>query len=768
MKSQILKALLIFIILPLTLIIIGLAFLAFKLDSEIADRMSKKSLIVPTIYYSTTRIFTPGMQLFQIKELLNELKNTLRERTPEQNLFPGDFSFQNREACIKLTQISDLAEEAHCLAIFWPELPFEKFKSSQLRIAVFNSNGLITHTFAGTPPQIVADFILPPEEIVQYLGDEPILRKPLVLGDIPTDCLNALISIEDQHFLEHKGVSFTGILRAGVKNLVSGRAAQGGSTLTQQLVKNYFLTPEKTLKRKLYEFLMALVLETHVDKDQILETYLNIIYLGQQGVYQIRGYGAASEHYFSKPIQNLNLQECSLLGAIVNSPGLFNPFTHPDKSKKRRDLVLTKMRELHFINDSEMNTAQNSTLPSRPKIAISATAPYFIDAVQRQVIADGFDPSSGLNIFTTLDKQAQESAQLAVNEHLEKLEKDNKKIKKISEEQKINLEGLLISADVSTGQIRALVGGRSFKKSQYNRAIDSHRQVGSTMKPLVYLSALLYGGKNGEIFDPLSPVDDRKVTHKFDGQKWTPENYDHVYHGKVPLFYALKNSLNAPTASLGILVGLDKIISVAQTLGVTSPMQQLPSLSLGAFEIRPIEMLQVYLALAHLGDGHKPLLIDYIESAQGKKLLTYLPEPTNKIDAAACASLVSMLKQTLLSGTAKAVTLSGFTNPAAGKTGTTSDNKDTWFIGFTPHHLALVWTGYDNNTSSGLTGASGSVPIWIKYMKSYGSHFVADDFKWPENTEVKKITREDLIQKGIFPENEKEDALTETLLVFKK
>ena len=393
----------------------------------------------------------------------------------------------------------------------------------------------------------------------------------------------------------------------------------------------------------------------------------------------------------------------------------------------------------------------------------SETAPYFIDAVRRQMKELNLS-SEGAKIYTSLDLEAQQEAQQALQSHLNNLEKNVKALKQ-KKEKGHNLEGVVLSGDPETGLISVVVGGRSFRMTQFNRAIDGHRQVGSIMKPFVYLTALAQPENETRNFTPLSLLNDERFEIKYEGQRWSPENYTQKFYGIVPLFYALKNSLNASTASLGLKVGLDKIITTANTLGLQSPMKALPSLVLGSFEMYPREVLQAYMTITHLGQKPNLSFIRKVVDNNGKDVYEHIPQATPVYDPVDTAVLVGMMKQTVLTGTARAVSLSGFTHPAAGKTGTTSDYKDAWFVGFTPHMTTLVWVGYDNNEATRLTGGSGAVPVWVQFMKKAATIYPAEDFPWPEGTVKVTLTPEQLEKVGAKKEEEDN---TPVELIFRK
>lgn len=620
--------------------------------------------------------------------------------------------------------------------------------SEPVQIIAFNSQSEVVGTFAGANPRAVESAVLSPELYAQYYGDRPTLRTEVSLGQIPPACKDALLAIEDPAFLEHSGISFTGLIRAVLTNLRRGRFAQGGSTITQQLVKNYFLTEEKTLRRKFTEIAMSFLVERRASKEDILETYLNLIYMGQNGPFEVRGFAAASQHYFAKPIDRLEIHECALLAAILNSPGMFNPFTKPEASMKRRTRVLEKMKESGRIDAETAARASALPLPKSPARSMTEPAPYFVKSARKELEALGLDLSQGLRVYTTLDLRAQEAAQRAVRQGLEKLETTNALIGKIKAEKGKSLEALLVAADPSSGFINAIVGGRSYTATQYNRATESRRQVGSVMKPFVYLTALESGSRNDEPFTPESEIDDSAYTIKYDGQSWTPKNYDGKYRGTIPLWFALVESLNSSTARLGQEVGIKNVIELSRRLGMTSKLENLPSLSLGAFEIAPLEVLTAYTSIARLG-SRVPLSTLYrVEDLSGRELHSFRPTSEVVVNMEAASMLVGILKAAVDHGTGRGARAIGLLGPAAGKTGTTNDKKDSWFAGFTPHQVAVVWVGYDDNTSHGLTGGSGAVPIWSQFMmnsqKLAKSTLSNSDFPWPDTVQLKTIELSDL------------------------
>ena len=619
------------------------------------------------------------------------------------------------------------------------ECLFFRLEDGRNYLVGFSVRNEVSLVFSGDPLTEKTKISLPPRLYAQFYNDVPILRGLVKVGDVPLQCIQAITAVEDSQFLEHRGVSWTGLIRAALRNIVKGRFAQGGSTITQQLVKNYFLTPEKTIRRKFVEMFMSLLLEARTTKDQILESYMNVIYMGQSGPFQVIGLKAASEYYFGKNLAYLDLHQCALLAGIINSPGRFNPFRNPDNAKQRREKVLNRMVEVGFLDEVDANIAKRQALPNRPVERLSEPAAYYTQAVFRELDELGIENDDGLKVYTSLNEGAQEYAQELTKKHVNKLELSYRSIQEKKESGK-NLEASLISVDVKTGAILALVGGRRYSKTQFNRVLDGNRQVGSIMKPFVYLAALENEDEDGNPYTAFSVLSDEKFTHNYEGQSWTPRNYDKKTRGDVPVYYALKSSLNIPTAKLGLQVGLENIIDVAIRAGITSEMKAFPSLTLGAFEIRPLEVAQSYQSIANFGLRRKIHTIARIENMEGETIFEQDDESELNFAPTTVGQLVSMMQQTVDSGTARLARLRGFSRQAAGKTGTTSDTKDAWFAGFTPNTLTVTWTGYDDNTPTGLTGASGALPLWIEYMKSFETKYPQSDFEWPEGLESKTTT----------------------------
>lgn len=736
-RNWILLGLLSIVTLPIIYLVIWL----FVIDVQVRDKFDKTGFVKPTTYYSAApRIFVH--EFFSENNLLSHLQQKdYRQKTWGSPLRSGDYAQTSGEECQKIH-----ADALKCFA-------FHHHLQKMIYIIAAEETDRVIAIVSVDPDSqeshAVDSVELFAEVFAQYLGIDPILQKPLSLSRIPRLCLDAALAIEDPEFLNHQGVSFRGLARAVLVNIKNFRLAQGGSTITQQLVKNHFLNAERTFSRKIKEMFIAFVVEGRIPKDQILETYLNIIYLGQQGSYQIRGVGAAAPFYFNKPADQLNLAECALLGAIINSPGRYNPFKNPENALARRKKVLSAMLEQQRILPEDFTAAVEQPLPHRTGVEIKETSPYFIEGVQRELSQLGFHDLSGYNIYTTMNLFAQEAAQKALQTKLSALESTSEYHQKNKNH---SLQGVVISSHPKTGELLALVGGRDHRRSPFNRIFDGHRQVGSVFKPLVFLAALI---ENSE-FSPLTPLENSPWTYTYEKQKWTPHNYDNSHSAPIPAFYALKESLNIPTARLALQVGLDKIIEVAKELGVTSPLQPLPSLSLGAFEMRPIEVLHVYTSIARWGLPTPLTSLRKVENSSGqiiieKNLDTQGEQIGRREDF---LILQSMLTQTMISGTGKSARMSGLQIESAGKTGTTSNYKDAWFAGITENQVSVVWMGYDDNTPLKLSGSSGALPIWTEYMKQLSQKQLIPPLRWPEDAQVepKEFSEQELIEMGIPPE----------------
>jgi penicillin-binding protein 1B len=536
-------------------------------------------------------------------------------------------------------------------------------------------------------------------------------RVLVQIKDVPPQLVQALLAVEDRAFFKHHGVSPRGILRAIIANLRAGGTVQGGSTLTQQLVKNFYLSNERTLSRKLNEAIMALLLDWHYDKNEILEAYLNEVYLGQDGARAIHGFGLASEFYFERPIGELKLQHMALLVALVKGPSYYDPRRHPDRALARRNLVLDTLVEEGAIDIQAARAAQATKLDVAPGSPSGVTPyPAYIDLVRRHLRREYREEdltSEGLRIFTTLDPLVQASAERAVSGKLVELERSRGMAKN-------TLEGAMIVTAVESGEVLAVVGGREPRFTGFNRALDAVRQIGSLAKPAVYLAALM----DPAHYTLATPIDDTPFRFKnHDGSYWAPMNYDRQYHDSVLLENALAHSYNVATARLGMAVGLPQVIRTMQALGVERDLKAYPSLLLGAQSLTPLEVAQMYQTLA-AGGFRTPLrAIREVLDADGKPLTRYPLTVNQAIDPAPVFLLNTAMQEVVRTGTGRA--LNSMLSPdlaIAGKTGTTDDLRDSWFAGYTGDKLAVAWVGRDDNKPAGFSGGAGALRVWGDMM----------------------------------------------------
>jgi len=536
-------------------------------------------------------------------------------------------------------------------------------------------------------------------------------RILLQLSEVPDTLTEALIAIEDRSFYQHSGVSPRAIARAFWVNVRSGEVVQGGSTLTQQLVKNYFLTNVRSLWRKVNEALTALLLERRYTKDEILEAYLNEIYLAQDGQRAIHGFGLGSLFFFQRPIEELSTAQLALLVGMVKGPSYYDPRRHPERAKQRRDLVLRVMYEQTLIDQAEYQKSRNEPLGLVGAVAgTSKQFPAFVDLVRRQLRRDYREEdlvSEGLKIFTTLDPQVQWALQKSLDERVQPLLKEHPE-----------MQGAGLVTHSANGEVLALAGGRQAGFAGFNRALDARRHVGSLIKPAVYLTAL----EQPKRYSLATLLDDGPLEHQQTDGVWSPNNYDHKFHDQVMLYQGLANSYNVATARLGLDLGADAVIRTLRRLSVSSPLNPYPSLFLGATDLSPLDVTSLYLNFAS-GGFHIPLrAIRSILDGEGEPLQRYDLEVARVIDPQPAYLINRALQSVVEEGTARSLNYRFSRDLGlAGKTGTTNDLRDSWYAGYDGAQLAVVWMGRDDNQPMGLTGASGAMQVWSRLYAQTGA-----------------------------------------------
>ena len=530
------------------------------------------------------------------------------------------------------------------------------------------------------------------------------------LADVPKHFVQTLIAVEDRSFFTHAGFDVRGLARAA-RSVFSDRV-QGGSTITQQLVKNFFLTPERTIQRKGTELVMAVLLELHYDKNEILETYLNEIYFGQDRDRAIHGVGLAAQFYFGKEVGQLSVPESALLVGMIRGPAHYDPYRHPQRALERRNFVLRETRDQKGITSDEYASARGSPINVSKKAGMGTTPyPAFLQLVHRQLRRDYDEAdlrSEGLRIFTTLDPRVQESAETALAKRLAQFDKE----KRFGAQP--GLEGAVVVTDPQSGEVQALVGGRDPRYRGYNRALDAARPIGSLLKPAIYLTALSEPAR----YTLLTQIDDGPFVWKSRGAPdWQPANYDKKFHGMVPLRTALAQSYNAAAARLGTELGIERVLDNVRRLGVERPLRPFASTLLGAVELSPLEVAQMYQTIASGGFRSPLRAIREVTTQEGRPLTRYPLAVEQVFAAEPIYLLTAAMQDAVREGTGQS--MKHFLPPeiaVAGKTGTTDEQRDAWFAGFTGDRLGIVWIGYDDNRAARLSGAAAALPIWGDMM----------------------------------------------------
>jgi len=677
------------------IVILGCIFLSYcvVLDFQIRKEFDGKRWFVPARVYAQPLELYAGRRYAQ-RLLIERLKNAAYQSV---STLTGSGQFRVLGSTVEV-----YSRQFH----YWDGIEAAKklkirFTGQQITDITDLVNGQNVSIIRLTPTLIGKVFPLHDED-----------RVLISYKEIPEVLIDALIAVEDRHYFEHFGLDPFGIMRSIYINIIKGKVTQGGSTLTQQLIKNMFLTHERTFTRKINEMLMALMLEYHYSKENILSAYVNEIYLGQNGQRSIHGFGTASEFYFSKPLAELNTAEIALLVGMVKGASYYNPRKQAERALKRRNLVLNLLHEQKFISSAELNRSISMPLAvsNKPRWS-SAKYPAYIDLVRRHLKrdyqADDLQ-NEGLQIHTTLDVEKQEISQNSVTHSLSRLEK----------EKGFNsgtLQSALVLVEQHSGEVLALVGDRNKDKNAFNRALDAKRPIGSLIKPAIYMTALNLPAK----YNVLSSLDDsRLVMQQKNGKSWEPKNYDKRTHGNVPLVRSIAKSYNISTVRLGMALGLENVTQTLKNLGVTAAIPRLPSMLLGALNLSPYEVTQMYQTIASGGLQIPLRTIRSVLDSNGQPLRRYDLAVREYIKPETAFLTQYILTEVVHNGTAKRLKRElPSLIPLAGKTGTTNGLRDSWFAGFGDRILSVVWLGRDNNQTAKLTGSTGAMQIWVNMMK---------------------------------------------------
>jgi len=625
-------------------------------------------------------------------------------------------------------------------------LSFHNADSATIHI----SDGKVTAiNSAGSGEALSAYELEPPLLTSLDSGNEERSKRQLIkYQDIPKLMVQAVTSIEDRRFFEHNGVNFVRLFGAAYADMRSGRKSQGGSTITMQISRGFFLSPARTYKRKLTEMLIAYELEQKLTKEQIFELYANQVYMGQRGSFSIHGFAEASRAYFDKDLQSLTLPEAALLAGLIQGPNLLSPYKYPERALERRNLVIESMVETGDITRDEADKAKATPLKLAPPNVEASDAPYFVDLV-KDTLSNRYGEremnEQALRIYTTLDPDLQRAAADAVqagirnvDEQVEKLRTHKVKVgtgKNAKAETEIRpgpqAQVALVALDPHTGEVLAMVGGRNYGMSQLDHA-TAKRPTGSIFKPFVYAAAVntaLAGAPT--VLTPATVVDDSPTTFVYEDKTYEPRNYKQEYHGEVSAEYALAYSLNNATVKLAEMVGYDNVAALARAAGISS-VKATPAMALGAYDASPMEMAGAYTVFANDGVRISPIMLKAVHNSQGEAVETFTTDKTSVLDPRVAYVMTSMMEGVMNWGYGYAVRRDGFTAPAAGKTGTSHDG---WFAAYTSNLLCVVWVGFDDYSDLKLSGAMTAAPIWAEFMKraqKVPAYSNMTDFKQPD------------------------------------
>ncbi|HAS6204590.1 TPA: penicillin-binding protein 1B [Vibrio vulnificus] len=666
-----------------------LIFVGIYLDSVVKQRFEGQLFQLPTVVYARIQTLYAGENVSR-PELQKEL-DILNYRKVSQPRYPGEYSSSSSkiELIRRPFEFVDGPEaDRHVM------LHFDA--SSLTRIQSLESKGDLGY------------LRLEPKMLGMLEKDTDEQRLFLRREQFPEIMVDALLVTEDRDFYQHDGVSPLAIARAMFVNLKAGRTVQGGSTLTQQLAKNLFLTQDRTLWRKVREAYIALILDYRYSKDRILEAYLNEVYLGQSGKQAIHGFGLASRYYFGQPIQELRIDQLAMLVGMVKGPSYYNPVRFPERTKERRDLVLRLMMQQNMLTASEYDQAASRPLDIQDVPRIASRQPAYFQQLSMELrakVGEAFQGETGLRVFTSLDPISQDKLEKAIS----------KKVPELGKVAGNELEAAAVAVDRTSGEIRAMVGGKRTGYDGFNRAINASRPIGSLVKPAVYLTAL----EQPEKYTLATTLQDTPLSLKGSkGSVWEPRNFDRQFRGDVPLYQALAKSLNVPTVRLGMQLGIDQVSDTLARLGVNrNEIRPVPSMFLGAFSLTPLEVAQMYQTLTNSGRKAPLTALRSVVDLEGHVLYQSLPKSSPAVNEQAAWLTTYAMKQGVAQGTGRYLQNQFAWAALAGKTGTSNDSRDSWFVGVDGREVTTIWLGRDDNQPTKLTGASGALRVYAEYLK---------------------------------------------------
>ncbi|HYN06029.1 MAG TPA: PBP1A family penicillin-binding protein [Vicinamibacterales bacterium] len=680
-------------------VVVTLGFFWVRYGRIIDARFGSEQRTAPRIFgrpfeLEAGRGLTPG----QLVQRLNDIGYAERQKVTQ----PGEFSVAGLS--VMLMTRPEAPSKPHTYRV-----DFSKSGAPSSRASRPDSSSVVSKILADGGAAVKSITLEAPMLAALAPGEK---RRLVPLASIPRHVVDAILTIEDRRFYEHPGIDPVRMFGALVTNLRGDRPyLEGASTITQQIIKNFFLTPDKSYTRKVQEQFMAVVLESRFNKDQILELYLNDVVLGQRGPFEIHGVAEAARIFFGKDIRNVTLAESATMAGLIQSPSVLSPFRNPDRARERRNVVLKEMADVEVITREEAVRTSKEPLRVATR-ALENEAPYFVDFVSKQV-SENFSGllkrDRAVDVYTTLDLHLQRFAQEAVDEGIAQVDKV------LAKRKKGQAQVALVAVDPTTGEILALVGGRAYNQSQFNRAVAAQRQPGSAFKPFVYLAAFEQTAAGTTHLTPATIVADEPTTFVFGEKPYDPANYQGEYDGPITLRRALALSRNVVAIKVAETAGYENVAGLWRRVGVGTPAQPYPSIALGVFEVSPLELTQAYTIFTNGGSIRPLQAITRIVDNGNETAVP--PPPLRPVTRPDVTYLVTnMMRSVINEGTAASVR-SSFSNDAAGKTGTTNDLRDAWFMGFTPTLLTAVWVGFDDNQPIGLSGSQAALPIWTGFMR---------------------------------------------------
>ncbi len=665
---------------------------------QVGTGIARDAWDVPSILYGRPAVIRPGDPVDNLR-LPERLRRLSYQKVPGVPETPGTWSEEPDRIRI------------HTRGVAGGDAPRPGVRAA---IGIAERRVASLETSSGAP---LEELILEPEEIARILGPKMESRRLVPLAAVPKHLQDAVLAAEDSRFYTHFGIDFVGVLRALMTNLRRMRIVQGGSTITQQLAKNFFLSPKRSIWRKIREAELAIIIEFRFSKEEIFQAYLNKIYFGQEGPRGIYGVEDAANFYFSRSVGELTLEEAALLAGIIRSPHRYSPLRMADTARNRRNWVLSRMAALGMISRNEEDRARLTPLRTNPRRVPVGIAEYYVDYIERaaeESLGAGRLSRTGYRFYTSLDPGHQSAAEKAVAEGLAEL--GRRTIPAGGDREP--LQAALVAVDPATGELTAMVGGRGYAETQFNRAADARRQPGSAFKPFVLLAAMEQAVRGKGTVTLASRISGAPLSLETPEGIWTPANFEGKEYGEISIRRMIEESVNTGAVRLSQEVGLPGVIAAAREAGIENPITPVPSLSLGSFEVTPVELAYAYATIASGGTRFRPFTLRAVTDSEGNLLREENPVREQTVDPRAAFLVTYALEGVLDRGTGHAARLAGVDFPAAGKTGTTDAYRDSWFAGYTPDLVCVVWVGRDTGGPTGLTGSSGALRIWTKFMKS--------------------------------------------------